>query len=101
MIYYPVKRVASYPGLLVTIPLLLPCWFTLWTSSRFLHPYILLILIEILSKFSCLRPFSFSAKFQFCAVQDRACAVSTVFPVVDDLFIFQLALAAHNMLYHR
>ena len=27
--------------------LLAPCWFTLWTSSRFLHLYILLISLEI------------------------------------------------------
>ena len=27
--------------------MLAPCWFTLWTSSRFLYPYILLISLEI------------------------------------------------------
>ena len=27
--------------------MLAPCWFTLWTSSRFLHAYILLISLEI------------------------------------------------------
>ena len=27
--------------------MVVPCWFTLWTSSRFLHHYILLISIEI------------------------------------------------------
>ena len=26
---------------------LVPCWFTLWTSSRFPYPYILLISLEI------------------------------------------------------
>ena len=31
---------------------LVPCWFTLWTSSRFLYPYILLISLEIFL-FSC------------------------------------------------
>ena len=45
---------------------LVPCWFTLWTSSRFLHPYILLISLEI----SCLCPFFFFSEFQiFGAVQ--------------------------------
>ena len=28
--------------------MLVPCWFTLWTSSRFLYPYILLISLEII-----------------------------------------------------
>ena len=32
--------------------MLAPCWFTLWTSSRFLYPYILLISLEIFL-FSC------------------------------------------------
>ena len=27
--------------------MVVPCWFTLWTSSRFLHHYFLLISIEI------------------------------------------------------
>ena len=27
--------------------MLVPCWFTLWTSGRFLQPYILLISLEI------------------------------------------------------
>ena len=27
--------------------MVVPCWFTLWTSGRFLHHYILLISIEI------------------------------------------------------
>ena len=27
--------------------MLAPCWFTLWTSNRFLYPYILLISLEI------------------------------------------------------
>ena len=27
--------------------MLAPCWFTLWTNSRFLYPYILLISLEI------------------------------------------------------
>ena len=27
--------------------MLVPCWFTLWTSSRFLYPYIPLISLEI------------------------------------------------------
>ena len=27
--------------------MLAPCWFTLWTSSRFLYPYTLLISLEI------------------------------------------------------
>ena len=29
--------------------MLVLCWFTLWTSSRFLHSYILLISLEIFS----------------------------------------------------
>ena len=32
--------------------MLAPCWFTLWTSNRFLYPYILLISLEIFL-FSC------------------------------------------------
>ena len=42
---------------------LVPCWFTLWTSSRFLYPYILLISLEIFL-FSCLCPFLFFSEFQ-------------------------------------
>ena len=34
--------------------MLAPCWFTLWTSSRFLYPYILLISLEIFL-FSCIK----------------------------------------------
>ena len=33
--------------------MLVPCWFTLWTSGRFLHHYILLISIEIFLIFLC------------------------------------------------
>ena len=32
--------------------MLVPCWFTLWTSSRFLYRYIFLISLEIFL-FSC------------------------------------------------
>ena len=42
--------------------MLVPCWFRLWTSGRFQHPYILLKSIEIFI-FSCLYPFSFSVKY--------------------------------------
>ena len=38
--------------------MLAPCWFTLWTSKRFLYPYIPLISLEIFL-FSCLCPFFF------------------------------------------
>ena len=44
--------------------MLASCWFTLWTSSRFLYPYILLISLEIFL-FSCLWPFFFSVSFKF------------------------------------
>ena len=33
--------------------MLAPCWFTLWTSGRFIYPYILLISLEIFL-FSCM-----------------------------------------------
>ena len=59
--------------------MLAPCWFTLWTSSRFLYPYILLISLEIFL-FSCLCPFFFFSEFQiFGAVRIRQDNVSICF----------------------
>ena len=44
--------------------MLAPCWFTLWTSSRFLYPYILLISLEIFLFLVCVL-FSFIVSFKF------------------------------------
>ena len=72
--------------------MLVPCWFTLWTSSRFLHPYILLISLEIFL-FSCLCPFFFFHEFQILCSSNSARSFISLFPplvwfaVADNFFL--------------
>ena len=76
--------------------MVVPCWFTLWTSSRFLHHYILLISIEIFL-ISCLCPFFFFSEVQFniMHVLSRLCSTISLLLLLLMSFLLQLKIDCH------
>ena len=75
-----------------------PCWFTLWTSGRFLHHYILLISIEIFL-ISCLCPFFFLVKCSSISCMYGEVFVSTISLVFLLLMAFLKLVAKIVKLY--
>ena len=73
--------------------MLAPCWFTLWTSSRFLYPYILLISLEIflfsllsMSSPCCLRGFANALRFPVAYFNHVMLNTRRINPLVTDFF---------------
>ena len=78
--------------------MLAPCWFTLWTSKRFLNPYILLISLEIFLFYFHIRDKQLNS--QCVMTQDKYCCVCAELQYVTKItyiLVFYARLCAGNM----